>query len=57
MTFDKAEHREYLLQIFQQINIPGALLDEFVALKRAVINGSVKTPFDPDSNITAEPMG
>lgn len=44
MIFDKAEHKDILLQMMIKATWPGHLLDIGVELRKAIENGVIKSP-------------
>lgn len=42
MEFDKPEHRQFVLEMMEQVSFPGKILDLAAEFKRAVVAASVK---------------
>ena len=41
MTFDKVEHKQIVLELIKQASFPGAILEQILELKSAVVGGVV----------------
>ncbi len=47
MTFDKQEHKDALIALFNQASFPGSLAETAAELKRALDSGAVVKPEKP----------